>query len=222
MKLTKYAHACVALEKDGARLVVDPGTLTAHAREAVAGAQAVLVTHDHFDHFDDALVAEALGNQPQLKVYGPPTVREQLGDHGGRVQAVAAGDSFSVGPMSVRVFGDRHAMIDPVVPVIDNVGYLIDGTVFHPGDAYFAPDVPIDTLLLPTSGPWTKLGEAAEYLREVGPARVVQIHELMLSELGQRSTAGLLSGTLVPGTDVAILAPGETLELDAVPLPEER
>ena len=49
MRFTKLGHSCVRLEKDGAVLVIDPGTFT-DAAAALAGAAAVLVTHQHPDH----------------------------------------------------------------------------------------------------------------------------------------------------------------------------
>ncbi|MDI5961701.1 MBL fold metallo-hydrolase [Streptantibioticus silvisoli] len=211
MKLTKYAHACVALEKDGVTVVLDPGTLTPGAGEAVGAAAAVLVTHEHFDHFDADLLTAALADRPDLLVFGPAAVADRLGRHGGRVTAVAAGDTFTVGGLRVAVRGERHALIHPDIPCVDNVGYLVDDAVFHPGDAYFVPREPVETLLLPTSGPWTKLGEAADYVRAVRPSRLIQIHELMLSELGQRSTATLLGEDGLTGTPVTLLAAGESL-----------
>jgi len=42
MKLTKFTHSCVRLQKDGQVLVIDPGTFS-EAEEALAGAQAGLV-----------------------------------------------------------------------------------------------------------------------------------------------------------------------------------
>ncbi|MFJ2648076.1 MBL fold metallo-hydrolase [Streptomyces sp. NPDC087420] len=211
MKLTKYAHACVALEKDGVTLVLDPGKFTPEAEEAVAGAAAVLVTHEHADHFDAELISAALDARPDLVVFGPAVVTEQLGEHAGRVTAVTAGDTFTVGGFSVAVDGERHAPIHPDIPVADNVGYLVDGAVFHPGDSYHVPNALVGTLLLPTSGPWTKLSEAADYVRAVKPQRVVQIHELLLSELGQKSTAAILGEGGLTGTALTILAPGESL-----------
>ncbi|MDR6979052.1 L-ascorbate metabolism protein UlaG (beta-lactamase superfamily) [Streptomyces sp. 3330] len=214
MKLTKHAHACVTLEKDGTRLVIDPGTLTPDAAEAVSQAHAVLITHEHFDHFDEKLVAAALGAQPRLRVYGTAAVAAALGSHDGRVHVVTAGDTFDVGSITATVHGHRHAPIHADIPCPDNVGYLLDdGTVYHPGDAYFAPDAPVRTLLLPTSGPWTKLGEAADYVRAVKPERVLQIHELMLSELGRQSTANLLGENGLTGRPIDFLEPGTSVQL---------
>lgn len=211
MQLTKYAHACVALEKDGSRIVLDPGTFTPDAKAAVTGAAAVLITHEHFDHFDDALLAAALDDDPELRIFGPRAVLDKLGSHGGRVQIPTTGDDLSVGGFTVGVHGDRHATIHADIPCVDNLGYLIDETLFHPGDAYFVPEVPVDTLLLPTSGPWTKLGEAADYLRAVKPRRVIQIHELMLSDLGQTSTRTLLAD--LTGIEITVLSPGQSIDL---------
>ncbi|MCX4919058.1 MBL fold metallo-hydrolase [Streptomyces sp. NBC_00687] len=214
MKLTKHAHACVTLEKDGTRLVIDPGTFTPDAAEAVSQAHAVLITHEHFDHFDDKLVAAALEAHPELQVYGTAAVAAALGSQGGRVHAVTAGDAFTVGSLTVTVHGHRHAPIHADIPCPDNVGYLLDdGAVYHPGDAYFAPDAPVSTLLLPTSGPWTKLGEAADYVRTVKPERIIQIHELMLSDLGQHSTANLLGEKGLTGIPISRLDTGATVQL---------
>ncbi|CAL9328594.1 MBL fold metallo-hydrolase [Streptomyces cellulosae] len=214
MKLTKHAHACVSLEKDGTRLVVDPGTFTPDAAEAVAQADAVLITHEHFDHFDEQVVAAALEARPGLHVYGTAAVAAALGSHDGRVHVVAAGDTFRVGSVTVGVHGHLHARIHPDIPCPDNVGYLLDdGAVHHPGDAYCVPDAPVRTLLLPTSGPWTKLGEAADYVRAVKPERVVEIHELMLSELGRQSTARLLGENGLTGIPVEHLEPGATVQV---------
>ncbi|MFF3448751.1 MBL fold metallo-hydrolase [Streptomyces sp. NPDC002667] len=214
MKLTKHAHACVTLEKDGTRLVIDPGTFTPDAAEAVSRAHAVLITHEHFDHFDDKLVAAALEDRPDLHVYGTAAVAAALGGRSSRVHTVIAGDTFTVGSITVTVHGHRHAPIHADIPCPDNVGYLLDGgVVYHPGDAYFAPEAPVRTLLLPTSGPWTKLGEAADYVRAVKPERVIQIHELMLSDLGRQSTANLLGEKGLTGTPIDLLEPGTTVQL---------
>jgi L-ascorbate metabolism protein UlaG (beta-lactamase superfamily) len=214
VRLTKFAHACVALEKDGTRLVVDPGTFTPEAAEAVGRADAVLITHEHFDHFDDKLVAAALKDRPGLRVYAPAAVADRLGDHDGRVRCVADGDTFTVGSFTVSAHGHRHALIHADIACPDNVGYLVDdGAVYHPGDAYFAPHARVRTLLLPTSGPWTKLGEAADYVRAVRPERIIQIHELMLSDLGRQSTATLLGENGLTGIPVTRLAPGTTVDL---------
>ena len=213
MELTKYAHACVALAKAGHTIVVDPGVFTPDAREVVAGADAVLITHEHFDHVDEEVLGAALRDRPGLRVWAPPGVRQKLGDHDGRVTAVVPGDRLEVAGFGVLAVGGTHARIHQDIPQVENVGFVIDGAVYHPGDAYFVPDVPVGTLLLPTSGPWTKFGEAADFVRAVRPARVVQIHEVMLSEIGQSSAARLLGEGGLTGLPIEQPAPGTTLGL---------
>ena len=51
MKLTKYEHACFSVEHDGMTLVVDPGNFTTDFI-APEGVIAVVITHEHSDHFD--------------------------------------------------------------------------------------------------------------------------------------------------------------------------
>ncbi|GAA3211357.1 hypothetical protein GCM10020256_10080 [Streptomyces thermocoprophilus] len=62
MKLTKMSHACVRLEKDGRTLVVDPGGFS--EPDAAVGAHAILVTHEHPDHFDEGRLRAALEAEP--------------------------------------------------------------------------------------------------------------------------------------------------------------
>ena len=49
MRITKFGHACIRIEHDGHTIVVDPGGFT--QPEAVDGADAVLITHEHPDHY---------------------------------------------------------------------------------------------------------------------------------------------------------------------------
>ncbi|WP_030438802.1 MBL fold metallo-hydrolase [Actinoplanes subtropicus] len=213
MELTKYAHACVALAKGGRTIVIDPGVFTPDAREAVAGADAVLITHEHFDHVDEEMLGAALRERAGLRVWAPPGVRQTLGDRGGRVTAVTPGERLEIAGFEILAVGGTHARIHQDIPQVENVGFVIDGALYHPGDAYFVPDVPVQTLLLPTSGPWTKFGEAADFVRAVRPARVVQIHEVMLSEIGQASVARILGKDGLTGLPIEQPAPGTTLDL---------
>jgi L-ascorbate metabolism protein UlaG (beta-lactamase superfamily) len=207
MQLIKHAHACVSLVGDQGRIVIDPGALTPGADAAVAAAEAVLITHEHFDHFDEELLAKALDARPELRVYGPESVVGRWSGRRGQVTAVAAGDRHTVGGFDVAVFGDLHALIHRDRPRVANVGYLVDERLYHPGDAYHVPEAPVETLLLPTSGPWTQVGQAVDYVREVAPKQAYQIHEVMLSEMGQQYTTQMIGRgglTEVPLTIIPI------------------
>ncbi|WP_067493916.1 MBL fold metallo-hydrolase [Actinoplanes sp. TFC3] len=210
MHLTKHAHACVTFTEGGRMLLVDPGAFTPNAAELIAAADAILVTHDHFDHFDEAALVAELRRRPELALFAPADMVAKLG---GRGSAVRDGDRIEPAGFNVSVHGERHAVIHPDLPVSANVGYLVEGRVFHPGDSYGAPGVPVETLLVPTSGPWTKFGEAVDFVRAVAPGRTVQIHELMLSELGQNSAGRFLGKDGLTGIALENLAWGESTEV---------
>ena len=94
-------------------------------------------------------------------------------------------------------------------PPMENVGYLVDGTLLHPGDSYLVPDVAVETLLVPTSGPWAKLGESVDFVRAVKPSRTIQIHDLMLSEVGRGSFAQFIGD--LTGIPLETLELGQTV-----------
>lgn len=213
MKLTKHEHACVVLEKDGGKIVIDPGSFSSGAAEIVAGADAILITHEHFDHVNEAAIAGALADRPELRVYAPAALRDTFAAHAGQFTAVAAGDELTLGAFGITVHGSEHAVIHQDIPVVPNVGYLVDGSLYHPGDAYFVPEVPVPVLLLPTSGPWMKVGEAADYVRAVRPQQVIQIHEMLLSDIGLHLAATMLGEQGLTGLPLTQLPAGQSLTL---------
>jgi L-ascorbate metabolism protein UlaG (beta-lactamase superfamily) len=197
MELTKFGHASVVLERDGRRLVLDPGSFT--DASALDGAEAVLITHEHVDHFLEDRIRAALAEVPGLEVWTNPTVAAALEGHGARVHAVGHGDVFTAAGFDVKVFGEWHAVIHPDIPVVRNVGFLVDDAVFHPGDALTTPDVPVDTLLVPAHAPWSRIADLIDYVREVKPGRAIGVHDALLSELGLGLVTRLL-GDGGPGT----------------------
>src|SRR5690606_753561 len=110
------------LEKDGRVLVIDPGGFT--EAEALDGADAVLITHEHPDHLDVDKLTRAVAANPQLTVHTHRDVAEKLSALGGAVQTVSAGETFTAAGFTVRACGSRHAVIHPDIPRIANLGYL--------------------------------------------------------------------------------------------------
>jgi L-ascorbate metabolism protein UlaG (beta-lactamase superfamily) len=211
MKLTKHEHACVVLEKDGTSIVIDPGSFSSGAAEIIAGADTILLTHEHMDHVNEAAINGALAARPDLQVYAPAALAGLFAAHEDQFTAVAAGVELTLGSFAVTVHGSEHAVIHPDIPVIANVGYLFDGSLYHPGDAYYVPEVPVSVLLLPTSGPWMKIGEAADYVRAVRPQQIVQIHEMLLSDIGLFLADNLLGERGLTGLPLTSVPAGESL-----------
>lgn len=183
LRMTTLGHSCVRLEHGGTTVVIDPG-LFSDQKQAYDGAHAVLITHEHIDHVVPDELRAAAGADPDLEIWTNPALAGQLSDLGGRVHAVTHGDTFTVGDLDVHVHGDRHAVIHPDIPVIDNVGFLVGGRVFHPGDALTVPEERVPTLLSPGGAPWAKISELIDYVREVAPDQAYLIHTAVLSEAG--------------------------------------
>jgi L-ascorbate metabolism protein UlaG (beta-lactamase superfamily) len=213
MKLTKHEHACVVLEKDGASIVIDPGSFSPDAAQIIAGAEAILITHEHFDHVNQAAINEALAARPDLHLYAPAALRDTFAAHQDQFTAVAAGDQLALASFAVTVHGSQHALIHPDIPAVPNVGYLVDDSLYHPGDAFYVPEVPVSILLLPTSGPWMKMGEAADYVRAVRPQQVVQIHEMLLSDIGLQLAGSLLGEQGLTGIPLTAVPAGQSLSV---------
>lgn len=212
MRIVKKTHSCVRLEKDGRTLVIDPGGFS--EPDAAAGADALLVTHEHPDHFDEGRLRAALEANPEAALWTLRSVAERLSPaFVGRVHTVGDGDTFDAAGFAVEVHGDLHAVIHPDIPRITNVGYLVDGSVFHPGDALTVPGRPVDTLMLPVHAPWNKISEVIDYVREVAPRRAIDIHDALLTDLA-RPVYDRQIGEL-GGAEHGRLAPGESRELTA-------
>src|SRR6185295_7082605 len=136
---------------------------------------AVLVTHEHGDHIDELRLA-GLG----APVYAPAGARISKVD----VTRVEAGREFVAAGFRVMPLGGRHAIIHNGSPDCANLGYLVDGAVYHPGDSLHVPELPVDTLCVPVQGSWLKLTEIIDFVRAVNPALAIPIHDAQLNERG--------------------------------------
>jgi L-ascorbate metabolism protein UlaG (beta-lactamase superfamily) len=184
MRLTKYSHSCVRLERDGAVLVIDPGELSEPA--ALDGADAVLITHEHFDHLDVGALTDAVAKRPAVRIYTHPEVTPKVGDLRDIVTEVVAGDEFEAAGFAVRAYGGLHALIHPDVGRVANLAFFIEG-VYHPGDSFDVPtDAEVETLFVPVSGPWLKIVESVDFVRAVAPRRAYALHDGLLNDLGQK------------------------------------
>jgi L-ascorbate metabolism protein UlaG (beta-lactamase superfamily) len=190
MRLTKFGHACVRLEGPGGTLVIDPGALT--EENAVDDVDAILITHEHFDHFVEGRIRAAALRNPRLEVWTVTAVAQLLTGIGARLHAVRDGDSFATAGFQVEAYGSRHASVHPDVPVVANTGFLIDQRLFHPGDALTVPDRPIATLLLPVHAPWSRMSDLIDWVRQVSPMRVFAVHDGALNPTGVAMVGGFL------------------------------
>lgn len=210
MRLTKFGHACIRLEHDGVSLVIDPGCFT--DPDAVAGATAVLLTHEHVDHTDPSRLRGT--DAPIFTIAAvAELLREQAPDVAERVTVIEPGAEFTAG-LPVRAVGELHAVIHPDIPRVTNSGYVVragDTTVFHPGDALTGPDQEVDVHCLVVSAPWMRSADAVDFGRAVAAPRLLAIHDKVYSEAGLGIVDGQLRSLLGQGQEYTRLADGADL-----------
>lgn len=191
MKLTKYEHACFTVEDDGKVLVVDPGGLSADfiPPENIV---AIVVTHEHFDHFDTEQLAGIIDKNPDAVIIGPEAVTSQIETF--QTRPVNAGDKVEIGSFRLAFHGGKHALIHQSKPIVANLGVMINDLLYYPGDSFTLPGVPVDTLALPAGGPWMKEGEAMDFLATIKPRLAFPTHDALLSDAGKSVSDDWLSG----------------------------
>ncbi|HLS92291.1 MAG TPA: MBL fold metallo-hydrolase [Microbacterium sp.] len=181
MRVTKHEHACLVIEQDGETLVVDPGGFTSDLDdlENVVG---VVVTHEHPDHWTPAHLSSIAERFPGAPIY---TTRATAATAPVDATVVAAGDRAQAGAFQLRFFGGTHNEIHSSIPLVDNVGVLVNDALYYPGDSYAVPEgVEVSLLAAPIGAPWLKIGEAMDFVLAVAPRQSFGTHEGTLSPAG--------------------------------------
>src|SRR5256714_11835213 len=158
MRLVKSSHSCVRLEGDGV-LVIDPGGFSEPV--ALDGVDAVLITHEHPDHLNLDALTEKLAGRPEVRIFTHDEVLPKLGDLASVTTTVDSGEEFTAAGFAVRAYGGPYALIHPDIPSVANLGYLVDGSVYHPGGSFDVPAVAaVRTPVLAVAGPWLQAAAA--------------------------------------------------------------
>ncbi|CAN5240384.1 MBL fold metallo-hydrolase [soil metagenome] len=182
MKLTKYEHACMVITKGDSSLVIDPGGYTTPLTD-LDGVVGIVVTHEHADHWTAEQLKRILDRNKNARIFGPAGVAAAAADF--TVETVAAGDVIDLDPFTLKFFGEKHAVIHSSIPVVDNVGVLVDDTFYYGGDSYTLPGVEVGTLAVPVGAPWLKIGDVIDYVEAIKPRKSIPVHEAPLSVIGK-------------------------------------
>jgi L-ascorbate metabolism protein UlaG (beta-lactamase superfamily) len=182
MILTKYKHACFTVEHNGEMIVVDPGDFT-DDYTPTDNVVAVVITHEHGDHFDKKQLQMIAAKNPAVTIVAHESITSQLNNL--NTQSVVANEGLKIKKFELEFFGGEHAVIHPDIPIIPNLGVLINNSVFYPGDSFVKPDRHIEILALPVGAPWLKLSETIDYVTSVKPKLAFPTHDAVLSDIGK-------------------------------------
>jgi L-ascorbate metabolism protein UlaG (beta-lactamase superfamily) len=206
MHITWLGQSGYLLASAGQRLVLDP--YFSNAVERLQGLRrlvpppcpatelqpdALFITHDHLDHFDEETVAAIMQSAPACRLIGPASVMrhaEKLGLPVACLTPLASGVTVTLGSISITATPARHS--DP-----SSVGLLIQVEnilLWFSGDTLYAPELARQILSLAQRPPDIacvcingKLGnmnmsEAVALLEELQPRLTVPTHYGMFAE----------------------------------------
>jgi L-ascorbate metabolism protein UlaG (beta-lactamase superfamily) len=212
MRVTKFEHASVRLDVEGKTLLIDPGVFTSPIEE-LSALVGVVITHEHPDHWTPDHLDRILAARPGVPIYGPEGLAKAASGYD--IIVVHPGDTVSLEPFTLRFFGGVHEVIHSSLPVIDNVGVLVNGDFYYPGDSYAVPKgADVALLAAPVGAPWLRIGDAMDFVLAVAPRRVFSTHDMTLSVAGRDMGRARLTWAVEQhGGEFVALEPGESTDV---------
>ena len=184
MKITKLGHCCLIIETGGVRFMTDPGMFTIPEQENIEGIDAVVITHEHGDHFHLESLKKIIEKNPAAAIIANASVGKFLEKAALKYSKVGDGEATEVKGVGIAGYGKDHAPIYKEFGLVENTGYYFDGGLFYPGDAFYKPDRTVEVLALPVAGPWCKISESIDYAVSVKPKMAFPVHDGMLASGG--------------------------------------
>src|SRR6185437_11366720 len=139
-----------------------------------------------------------LEKNPNAHVVSNASVAKLLHEQGIESTQIGGGESAEVKGIKIEGFGHDHAVIYEGMGQVENPGYMVGEKFYFPGDSFCNPKKSVDILALPVAGPWMKIGEAVDYLKEVKPRVAFGVHDGIMMP-GFRSFPVALFEKYAPG-----------------------
>lgn len=202
MRITKFLHSCLLIEKGNDKFLFDPGKFSfldadippcghdheddqsAAPRTALSPSdftdiKAVIITHSHPDHMDDEALKIIMENNPGALLYGNAGIASALQLKGLKVELFEEGTK-KIGDLKVDAYEARHEKI-VASKIPPNTAYVVNDSLLHPGDSYaYSLDAlrgKFDVLALPTMAPWCTEIDTAGFAARMNAKRVLPIHD---------------------------------------------
>jgi L-ascorbate metabolism protein UlaG (beta-lactamase superfamily) len=221
-------HACLLVETDGKRVLIDP-FLTGNPAAAVQAdevpADFILISHGHGDHVGDAV---AIARRTGATVIANYEIAEWLKQQGLKEDKVhgqqhGGGHAFAFGRVKLTLA--FHGSVLPDGTYGGNpCGFLIytkDGKKIYDaadtglfGDMRLIGEEGIDLAILPLGDNYT-MGpdDAVRAVKLLQPRRVLPIHYNTWPLIAQDAPAWARRVRAEAGSEVVVLKPGESLEV---------
>lgn len=212
MRITKFEHACIVVEEQGKRIVIDPGVFT-HSLKDFSAICGIVVTHAHPDHFNLELLDKIQAENPEAVIYTVSEVAKELGDRKHEVATKNISDLCDTFHLSF--FGKEHAVIHDSLPVFQNIGVMVNESFYYSGDSFTLPEEQnIKLLAVPAVAPWMKVREAMDFITQVKPKQVIPTHNAILSDEGHSIYNRYLEMAAKDnGGTFTFLEPGSSLDI---------
>lgn len=209
MKVTKYPQSTLVLEKDGRRLLIDPGSFTAakYTADDFPEIEAIVLTHRHPDHVEAELIKSIL-DKKAVPVIANSDTKETFPELVTHV--ISSGETVSHAGFEILAHDLPH------VPMVDgtagpqNTGYIFDGNFFHAGDGVDTTGVSVHYAAVPIAGPDLSLRDAHDLIASIGAKVIIPIHYSLFTDEKPAAAIGLIEKFTPEIDELRVLANGES------------
>jgi L-ascorbate metabolism protein UlaG (beta-lactamase superfamily) len=183
MKVRKFLHSCLLVEKGEDSVLFDPGKFSfmdgGPKPADFTDLNAIVITHSHPDHMDSEAIRALVEQNRDAIIYGNSGIVKALGEKGLMVELFESGTK-QIGEFKIDAYEARHEkIVSGQIP--PNTAYLVDDQLLNPGDSYaFSLDAlrgKFNVLALPTMAPWTNELETLGFASRMNAKRVIPIHD---------------------------------------------
>ncbi len=225
LKLTWYSHACILVETQHARILIDPfltGNPLAPIGAEEVEADYILVSHGHGDHLGDTVSIAKRTGATVVSNFEIATWLQNQGLQNVHPQHIGGGFDYPWGRVKLTIAHHGSALPDgsyggnPCGFLL----YLEDKRIYHACDTGLFYDMKligeegIDLAILPIGDNFTMGPEdALRAVRLIAPARVVPIHYNTFDVIAQDPQSWKERVEQGTDTKVLVLKPGQSVEI---------